>query len=627
MYSKSMCSNYVVFATAVLLLAVLALPLAAQDKLQKSPGGYHGELDFPISWKQYYSHAEWSQIMHEMQKQYSPLSDIESIGKSRMGRDQFLITITAKATGAHQDKTAMWVDGAVHGNEVNGVTCSLYLMWYLLTRYDYDQYVHDLVDNYTFYILPGLNVDGNDSFVRFPNTANNPREPFRPEDNDGDGLYDEDRTEDVDGDGELSTMYIEDSEGEYKLSEDKRRFIRVSDATDRSLRFRRIGSEGFDNDGDGRINEDDIGGPDPNRNYPAGWNLESGNPYPMSENCTRNAYEFMRTHPNIFAGFHYHNTGRIIYFSAPRAAQVANQTAEQRQRARERLTARLDEMRETNKYAQLFDRNVSPEYQEDLDAQVKIVTAGARILKNYRPAFIGGNGQAPASTYEMLGAYGYLMELWGSPAFDADEDGDGRVSEEEQLKWIDTELTGEGWITPHKVTHPDLGEIWIGGSPKKHVRRTPPARYIEMEALKNVHFVLYCASQFPKVEVENISVHPATDDLYWVDVTVKNGSAYPTASDRSIKLKRVELDKLTFSASENISQVDIPEGTIMIDPLNARTRCTVLTEDVAEFRLKGEESRRFRMLVKMDGDSGWISFTIASHYGGTDRKKVTISMN
>ena len=122
MYSKSMCSNYVVFATAVLLLAVLALPLAAQDKLQKSPGGYHGELDFPISWKQYYSHAEWSQIMHEMQKQYSPLSDIESIGKSRMGRDQFLITITAKATGAHQDKTAMWVDGAVHGNEVNGVT-------------------------------------------------------------------------------------------------------------------------------------------------------------------------------------------------------------------------------------------------------------------------------------------------------------------------------------------------------------------------------------------------------------------------------------------------------------------------------------------------------------------------
>jgi len=40
------------------------------------------------------------------------------------------------------------------------------------------------------------------------------------------------------------------------------------------------------------INEDDIGGPDPNRNYPSGWNLRAGNPYPMSEPCTRNTYEF-----------------------------------------------------------------------------------------------------------------------------------------------------------------------------------------------------------------------------------------------------------------------------------------------------------------------------------------------
>jgi hypothetical protein len=35
----------------------------------------------------------------------------------------------------------------------------------------------------------------------------------------------------------------------------------------------------------------------------------------------------------------------------------------------------------------------------------------------------------------------------------------GRVSEKEYLKWIDIELTGEGWITLHKVNHPDLGRI------------------------------------------------------------------------------------------------------------------------------------------------------------------------
>ena len=86
-------------STAVLILMASLTPAFAQKKLQKSPGGYHGELDFPISWKRYYSYAEWTKIMHDIQKKYPQLSDIQSIGKSRMGRDQYLITITAKSTG------------------------------------------------------------------------------------------------------------------------------------------------------------------------------------------------------------------------------------------------------------------------------------------------------------------------------------------------------------------------------------------------------------------------------------------------------------------------------------------------------------------------------------------------
>ncbi len=204
---------------------------ARRRRLQTSPAGNHGELDFPINWKQYYSYAEKTKILQGLQKQYSQLSDLSSIGKSRMGRDQWMLTITAKGTGPADSKPAMWVDGAIHGNEINGVTCSLYLAWYLLTRYDYDPYVKDLVDHRTFYILPGLNVDGNDSYATEPNTENNPREPYRPEDNDGDGLYDEDQTEDVDGDGEISMMWAEDPAGTFKLSPDKRRFVPVTEAT------------------------------------------------------------------------------------------------------------------------------------------------------------------------------------------------------------------------------------------------------------------------------------------------------------------------------------------------------------------------------------------------------------
>ncbi len=611
----------IIFALAM----IWTTSVFAQKKLQKSPGGYHGELDFPINWNQYYAYAEWTKIMHDIQKKYPHLSDIQSIGKSRMGRNQYLITITSKETGNHEEKTAMWVDGAVHGNEVNGITCSLYLMWYLLTRYDYDPYVQDLVDNCTFYILPGLNVDANASFVEHPNTPNNPREPFRPEDNDGDGLYDEDRTEDVDGDGELSTMYTEDPSGDYKLSADKRRFIRLDDPDEDVRRFRRIGEEGYDNDGDGMINEDDIGGPDPNRNYPSGWNLEAGNPYVMSEPCTRNAYTFMLNHPNIFASFHYHNTGRLIMFARP-PTQELRMSDEQRRRQEERFNQFLEEMRKTNKYAQAFNIQVKPEYQEDLKAQTEIVTMGARILKNYRPTPSGGSGQAQAASYDMLGNYAYLIELWGSPVFDADEDGDGRVSDEEMLKWIEIELTGEGWVNPHKVIHPDLGEIWIGGTPKKHIRRTPPARYIEQEALKNAQFVMYCASQFPKVTISDVKVRPASDSLYWIEAAVTNDRVYPTASDRTKQLNRVEKDRITVKISNNISMIGVPKGPASINPSDPASEAEVIIEKGTEFWLKGKETLHFCALVKMDGNRGWVEFHVRSRYGGTDSKRVNLKL-
>ena len=614
----------IILFMALLLLSSFSPSLAAQQKLQKSPGGYHGELDFPISWKHYYMYDEWTKIMRDLQAKYPNLADIQSIGKSRQGRDQFLLTITAKSSGAALTKPAMWVDGAIHGNEINGITCSLYSAWYLLTRYDYDPTVYDLVNRITFYILPGLNVDANDSYARFPNTANNPREPFRPMDDDGDGLFDEDPTEDVDGDGEISTMYVEDPAGQFKLSPDKRLFVPVADPREEVQRFRRIGMEGYDNDGDGRINEDDLGGPDPNRNFPYDWNLRNGEPYPLSENETRNVMEFWIAHPNIFASFHFHNTGKLIMFSAPPAARGVTLTPEQQQQMQQRNAQRLEEMRKTNPYAQLFDRIVDPNYQGDMSALTEMVTMGARILKDYRPTISGLVGQAQAASYYMLGAYACLIELWSLPTMDADENKDGRISDEEMLKWIDIELGGEGWITPHRIKHPDLGEVWIGGTAKKHITRTPPARYMEEEALRNTQFVLYSASQFPKVEIEKIEVKPSTENLLWVEATVKNRSIYPTSSDRMVQLKKDVKDKLTINTSNNVKLVEVPEGQTVLDPLNPADRPQTPKGKTAEFRLLSKQSQKFAYLVKMDGNDGWVEFEVNSKFGGTAKKRITL---
>jgi len=625
MHRLSIGSRLALTALAVTLAVGRPAVVTGQKAVQPLPGGAHGENDFPISWKQYYTYAEKVKLLQDLQKRYPQLAQLSTIGKSRMGRDQHLITITSPRTGGPEAKPAMWVDGAIHGNEINGVTCALYTAWYLLTRYEYDPYVRRLVDHTTFYILPGLNVDANDSYASYPNTENNPREPYRPGDDDGDGLYDEDQTEDVDGDGEISAMFVEDPGGDLKLSPDGRRFVRLADAREQVRRFRRLAMEGFDNDGDGRINEDDLGGPDPNRNFAYGWSLDAGWPYPMSEAETRNVFEFQRAHANIFASFHFHNTGRLIMFTAPHDTR-GSMPADQRREQEARVAAQLAEMRKADRWAQLFPRVVAPAYQTDMDAQVEIVSQGARILKDYTPVFSGLSGQAQASSYFMLGAYAYLIELWGRPG-DADINGDGTVDEDEYLAWIDRDLTGEGWITPHAFKHPDIGAVWIGGTGKKHTGRTPPARYIEEEARRNALFVLHCAGQFPRVEIDRVDVSAAGGELFWVDVVVKNDRAYPTSSDRSLQLGLAKKDRLAVAASPNVTLLELSPGPVRLDGQTDTAAATPVGPAGTEFRLRGHEMARFRALVKMTGKDGWVEARTESKNGGKDNRRIAIRMD
>jgi hypothetical protein len=418
-------------------------------------------------------------------------------------------------------------------------------------------------------------------------------------------------------------MFVEDPTGDLKLSPDLRRFVRVADAREQVRRFRRLGMEGFDNDGDGRINEDDLGGPDPNRNFAYGWSLDAGWPYPMSEAETRNVFEFQRAHPNIFASFHFHNTGRLIMFAAPHDAR-GSLTPDQRREQEARVAAQLAEMRKTDRWAQLFPRVAAPAYQTDMDAQVEIVSEGARILKDYTPVFSGLSGQAQASSYFMLGAYAYLIELWGRPG-DADLDGDGSVDEEEYLAWIDRDLTGEGWIAPKAFKHPDLGEVWIGGTGRKHTGRTPPARYIEEEARRNALFVLHCASQFPRVEIDHLAIAPAGGELFWVDVVVKNDRVYPTSSDRSVQLGLATKDRLALAASPNVAVLELAAAPVRVEP--SGDAAAPLGSAGAEFRLRGREMARFRALVKMTGKDGWVEARTESKNGGKDSRRVAIRID
>ena len=89
----------------------------------------------------------------------------------------------------------------------------------------------------------------------------------RPFDEDNDGRIDEDGPEDLNGDGYVTVMRVKDAAGAFMIDPADARLMRRADATKGETGAYTLYSEGTDNDGDGFINEDGPGGVDLNRNF------------------------------------------------------------------------------------------------------------------------------------------------------------------------------------------------------------------------------------------------------------------------------------------------------------------------------------------------------------------------
>ena len=105
---------------------------------------------------------------------------------------------------------------------------------------------------------------------------------------------------------------------------------------------------------------------------------------------------------------------------------------------------------------------------------------------------------------------------------------------------------------------------------------------------------------------------------------MKNDRVYPTSSDRAVQLERDVKDKIFVNTSQNISVVDIPGESTIVDQTDKLGAGQPITKKPAEFRLKGKETKTFVALVKMDGSKGWVEFKVDSFYGGQATKRITL---
>ena len=192
---------------------------------------------------------------------------------SIQGRDLWMITLNNPATGDDLDKPAMYIDGNIHANEVQGAETALYTVDFLLAqlRSSLDP-VTELMDRVAFYVLPMVNPDGRARWFEGPSTPHFPRTVMVEVDDDRDGLADEDPYDDLDGDGVITQMRqkVPMGEGSHRIHpKDPRLLVPVEDGEMGDYRY--LGTEGIDNDRDGQLNEDVVGYVDPNRTWGYFW--------------------------------------------------------------------------------------------------------------------------------------------------------------------------------------------------------------------------------------------------------------------------------------------------------------------------------------------------------------------
>ncbi len=249
----------------------------------------------------YHSYAELAKAVQALAGPAKTAARLESIGKTRGGRDIWALEIANPGGVAPAARPALLIAAGFEGDQLVGTEIALSVAETLLKGAAGDPEIKQRLDTSTIYIIPRVNPDGAEGFFAAVKTGR--RTNATPRDDDNDGRVDEDGPEDLNGDGVITVMRVKAADGEYMIDPDEPRLMKRADPKKGERGAYKLFSEGIDNDGDGFINEDPPGGTDINRNfaheYP--YYKSDAGPHMVSEAESRALMDWVIAHRNIAA--------------------------------------------------------------------------------------------------------------------------------------------------------------------------------------------------------------------------------------------------------------------------------------------------------------------------------------
>jgi len=489
------------------------------------------DISVPLRFDRYYDYDQVVEAMQALNQAYPKLTKLDLVGYSDENRAIYALTITNPETGDHLSKPGVYVDGNIHGNEIQAGEVCLYVANSLLTRYKENPKITSLVDRNTFYILPVVNVDGRYHFFKDANTSSSSRSLRRPKDDDHDGLFDEDFYDDLDGDGSICEMRKRDPNGTHRTDPfDSRLMVRVKPGEKGEWIL--LGKEGIDNDGDGRINEDTEGYVDPNRNWGYNWApnyvQRGAGYYPLSGTGLRSIASYLLNRPNIIMVWAFHNSGGMFL----------------------RGPSTKDEGEFPMGDLKVYDY---------LGENSEKITPGYQYLLVWKDLY-STYGDFTGFTSNILGTYGFVGELFQSQTetYSMNEnltkpgERNSKPGEEDtnhqRLKFNDHVVQGELYKAWTSYNHPTFGEIEIGGWSKMSTR-LPHSFMLQDLVHRNASAVLFSAAQTPDISMEVFEKEELAKNLYRVRIRLLNSNAIPSLTYQALKNNSHRKDLLQISGS------------------------------------------------------------------------------
>lgn len=520
----------------LLAISWMAFTVVAENK---------GKIEIPLRFDRYYSYEEVVVALKLLNTTYPQLTKLDMVGKSEEGREIYALTINNPKTGEALSKPGVYVDGNIHGNEIQAGEVCLYFANLLLTKYGENEKITKVVDKNVYYIIPVVNVDGRARFLLDAHSASSSRSFRVPKDDDRDGLLDEDGPDDLDGDGNICMMRIKDPLGDYKTDPEESRLMIPVKPGEKGV-WTLLNQEGIDNDNDGKINEDPEGYYDANRNWGSDWQpsyVQSGaGNFPLSALGVKAIATYIHKRPNIIVNFAFHNSGGM-WLRAP-----------------------------SHKEERLDPRDVSV---YDLIGKNALKMTPGYV---YQPSYdlYDTYGDTDSHMFNLEGSYTFVGELFMrsqetyrenvnkplTPTTETESSsgrrGNNPEESREQIKFNDYLGLNELYKPWKAYKHPVYGDIEIGGWVKLSSRLPHPFMLPEL-VHRNAMVVLYAAEQTPEISMDIFDVKEIGKNLHQVRVRLKNEKGLPSMSYKAIASKLYTQDILKVTGGKVVASGKITD--------------------------------------------------------------------